>query len=501
MQNNFTDIVKYNNEATKLSFYKSNEIQNIRDEKGESLINVTFTSQDNKNHLNIVPKSFKIPSSNGGNSFSYNLPFEMGPVCVKYSHMGGRGGVLTSEKNMDFSILPPDTKFDLIFDDKFTNEQQKQILENLSIDCEEHVKNIYECASELIDKVKDALWEGGLKTSATAKKNRSKLISENNSKTQKLSMEEIEEICKSDIKRNSIKSFANPILNKYNIVENTIKVERYCYRLLTKFELTNKLEIWKQQILEAALENDERFKFLFDPINTEESKKKFSPKIYNHYKIFEPITKATIMTHSRYLEKIGKSKSEIENICYELSNAETAKMIQTNSENFLPYTIGPITDLKYVDEKIVKRGDTIIIMGSVNVYTSPNYGIRFFVDSILKLATSANEVKKEQSGNVIINKYCCGVVSDTSNDSKSPLQLTNGELNENNNHTNKRNIQELEGSNLTMDKNYDDDGDNIDNEKEEIVYSSDTNANNLKKKKIQTIQNTQEHQYLIEENL
>lgn len=407
MQTN-NSIVKYNNDENKISLYKSNEIQNILGDNGDDLVNVKFNSQDKVN-LKIFPAYIKIPVNS---EKIFNLQFDLGPINVKYEHMSEKGNILTNEKkiekNLGFDITPPDTKFDLMFDDQLINMEQKKIFETLGLNAEQHLNNISVSCNYLIDKIKNAMW-AELKNQTSINKIRSNLVAENINSQTKLSKEEIDEKCKAEFKRNSIKSFINPIMNtNNNQIENTFKVERYCYRILSDSETKTKLETWRNEVIKCDLTDDERFKFLFEKNNMKYDggeTKKFLPKIYSHYPIFEPINEESMKVHSMYLEKIGKSQTEINVICANLLENKNQTMIQTNLINFLPYTIGPITDLTYVNKDSIKRGDTVIVSGRFNVYTAPCYGIRFFFNKIMKLASSKNNFQS-QNKSITFNKYC-----------------------------------------------------------------------------------------------
>ena len=410
----------YNGDENKISLYKSNEIQNILGDEGDELVNVKFNLQDKVN-LKIFPAYVKIPVNS---EKVFNLQFDLGPINVKYEHMSEKGNILTNEKkiekNLGFDITPPDTKFDLIFDDCIVNNEQKKIFETLGLNAEQHLNNIGVSCNFLIDKIKNAMWME-LKNQTSINKIRSNLVAENINLQKKLSKEEIDEKCKAEFKRNSIKSFINPVMNtNNNQIENTFKVERYCYRILSDVETKTKLELWRSQVIKCELVDDERFKFLFEKENTKYEgggggeTKKFLPKIYSHYPIFEPVNDETIKKHSLYLEEIGKSQTEINVICANLLENKNQNMIQTNLIDFLPYTIGPITNLTYINKDSIKRGDTVIITGRFNVYTAPCYGIRFFFNKIMKLASSKNNFQS-QNKSISFNKYCIDVNEKTNN--------------------------------------------------------------------------------------
>ena len=401
-------IMKYDSRRIPKLYGSSIPITDITD--NDELLVKAYAADQEKLNLQILPLDFK--ESNVSSKYPQNLDFELGPIKVMFSKMSEKGAILTEDmrkkKGGKFTILPPNTKFDLSFCTSETTDFQDIFFKKNNHDASEYMNSMVSQIERIIDISKEAMWnyiKNKNEGISLINEERVAMIKETGKKPN-------EEECISRAKENFVKrKVRTPVTTIINettsIMEKIVKVEKYCYRSLNSFEIENYLPKWRKSIIEKGLNTDDRFKFLFE--NNEEGEDKtreidvgdvFIPKIYAHYPVFEKIDEENISRHIEYLKSCGKNENEIIEIVDKIRKNRNG-LIQTNLIDFLPYTTD-ITQLQYVDKRLIKSGDTCAVVVRFNAYSSPSFGIRLFFNKIIKL-----DCRKQRSENKIImqNNY------------------------------------------------------------------------------------------------
>lgn len=337
-------------EQANLEMFSPNNFKNFLKENGEKNWKVvTRINAKNQRTLHVMPLDYVEAPPQKGRSPPSGVKLQTPLVQVQFEKLSEQGNI-TEGRNVDFTLAPPNNKFTMsLSDTKLSQDSINFGLNQAGVDIRSETISVFNAIEAVIDDVKETWWNETQQDQEWKLDVEKSVLSEvtrkekngDNFDINKIREDVIERKKESFMENNKTGincSFKN---SKRNSSERELTANDFCYREIYDNE-RGMVEQWKKVILEAKLQDDYRFKFLFEK----------TPKIYRGFPIFA-------VGRTGELEVINSPPGS----CYQM----------------------PATNILLLEKQkpIIRAGALISVVLRFSTYTTPYRGIRFTFESVI----------------------------------------------------------------------------------------------------------------------